>query len=69
MPNYRIELAGETIISVRETRSIITEDLTYIHDGQLLFAIMQAATENEARTKVEQVLLSMESEKRNVDAL
>ena len=66
MPNYRIELAGEAIISVRETRSIITEDLTYIHEGQLLFAIMQAGCEEDARLKVQQVLSGIAQESGNI---
>lgn len=55
MPNYRIELANNNIISLRQTRSIIVEDYTQVHDGKLLFAIVSAASEDEARMKIEKI--------------
>jgi transcription-repair coupling factor (superfamily II helicase) len=53
MPNYRIELFNNQIISLRKTRAVTTEDFIQEIDGKILLAIVEACSEDEARNRIE----------------
>jgi hypothetical protein len=61
MPNFRVEFANGNIISLRKTRSLIHEDYYNVLEGKILFAIIQANSEDDAREKINSLVENFEN--------